>query len=217
MRVAIAATLALLVSSNVVWAEEPKANGAARAATQIGDYWHYDVRDEITGNVTRLDYVVTDITPEAIAVRFKDEDKPGPAPFMTYDPTWAVIKRGRWRFLPSDGTGIPQRLVVGETWSFEGDSIDSISQRERRRLMTSKIVDREALTTKAGKFDTYRIETSWHARDTQDPTLRFDYQLITWYAPTVNHWVKRASTFRTDGLLREQTTQTLTAWGHGQK
>jgi hypothetical protein len=57
MRLAIAAALVFLVSSDVVWAEEPKANVAVKAPTQIGDYWHYDVRDEITGNVKKIDFI----------------------------------------------------------------------------------------------------------------------------------------------------------------
>jgi hypothetical protein len=216
MRLAIAAALVFLVSSDVVWAEEPKANVAVKAPTQIGDYWHYDVRDEITGNVKKIDFIVTDTTPEAVAVRADIEGKSGSPPSMTYDSHWSLIRSGRWRYLPSDGTGIPQRLIVGESWSFQGDSIDSESHHARRRLLTSKSLDREVMTTKAGTFDTYRIETSWNAHDTQDPTLRFDYVLTTWYAPAVNHWIKRTRTFRTDGLVREQATETLTAWGHGQ-
>ncbi|MEW6436110.1 MAG: hypothetical protein AB1508_02945 [Pseudomonadota bacterium] len=218
----IAAALILFGSGGVVWAQGAATISAPKdiakaASAQIGDYWHYDSRDDITGHVVQIDYIVTDVTPTTVAVRAQVEGRAGPPGSMTYDSAWSVIRRDPWRFLPSDGTGILQRLVVGASWSFEGDSINLANHRSRRRSLTSKIIGREALTTKAGTFDTYRIETSWSARDTWDPTLRFEYTQTTWYVPQVNHWVKRTYTFRTDGLVRERSTVTLTAWGHAQK
>jgi hypothetical protein len=193
----------------------PTVNVAAKVTgAQPGDYWHYDARDDILGTANKLDFIVTDITPKIIAVRLAGEGKPDRTTFLTFDHDWNVVSNGRWRFRPSDGDGIPQPLVVGKTWSFHGDAIDSQSHHARRRQLTSKVVAQEKLTTKAGIFDTYRIETSWTAYDTWDSTLRFEYQQTTWFAPAINHWVKRTTVLRTDGLVRERSTLVLTKWGH---
>lgn len=194
----------------------PSVSVAAKASDALpGDYWDYDARDDIMGTSHKLDFIVTDVTPEVIAVRVGVEGKPGRTTFLTYNHMWDVIDNGRWRFRPSDGDGVPQPLAVGKTWSFRGDALDSQSHHARRRLLTAKVVTQEKLTTKAGTFDTYRIETTWTAHDTWDSTVRFEYQQTTWFAPAINHWVKRTTVLRTDDLVRERNTLVLTKWGHG--
>ncbi len=191
-------------------------NVAAKVGDALaGDYWDYDARDDIMGTGNELDFIVTNVAPGIIAVRVGVEGKPGRTTFLTYDHAWNVISNGRWRFRPSDGDGIPQPLAVGKTWSFRGDALDSQSHHARRRLLTAKVVAQEKLTTKAGTFDTYRIETTWTAHDTWDSTVRFEYQQTTWFAPEINHWVKRTTVLRTDDLVRERNTLALTKWGHG--
>jgi hypothetical protein len=242
MRRRLVAVVILIGSSGVSWAQQathatpdnaasakptkppvqakamtlPAANVAAKVSdARPGDYWDYDARDDIMGTSNKLDFIVTDVTPKIIAVRVGVEGRPERTTFLTYDRVWDVIDNGRWRFRPSDGDGIPQPLAVGKTWSFRGDALDSQSHHARRRLLTAKIVAQEKLTTKAGTFDTYRIETTWTAHDTWDSTVRFEYQQTTWFAPAINHWVKRTTVLRTDDLVRERNTLVLTKWGRG--
>ena len=50
----------------------------------------------------------------------------------------------------------------------------------------------ESITTKAGTFDTFFIETNFTGRNVQDSTLVNQNSWRTWFAPDIDHWVKRS-------------------------
>src|SRR5258707_3674372 len=71
-----------------------------------GDYWTYEVRDEITGTVSATrNNVVTEVTPTEISARFKILGTSN-AGSNVYDRSWNLISTGPWRFWPTDGPGI---------------------------------------------------------------------------------------------------------------
>lgn len=183
---------------------------------QPGDRWVYEERDEITGTIrnTRTN-VVTEVTPTEIATRFTNAGKPE-ASLIVFDRSWNVILGGPWKHSPHDGTGIQMPLEVGKTWPIRSNEISSANGQSWKRSGTSKVVGPETLITKAGTFETFRIETSIVLQNAKDPTRKTAVAIQTWYAPTVNHWVKRKRTIRADNRLLADITSDLIEYGRKQ-
>lgn len=178
-----------------------------------GDHWAYEIRDEILGTVksTRTN-VVTEVTPKEIsmAVRFSGNPNTG---LGIFDRLWDVTSAGDWRYTPNDGTGVRLPLAVGKTWSFKSNNVNSRNGDSWNRSGTSKVVAQESVTTRAGTFDAFKIEISYTDRNVGNAGRTNQNTIETWYAPAIDHWVKRTFTSRVDGHLRENTTETLTEYG----
>ena len=75
--------------------------------------------------------------------------------------------------------------------------------------MTAK----ESVTTQAGTFEAFKIETSVQLLNVNDPTKKVQVEQQTWYAPTIDHWVKRTAISRSDGKVRENNSAELVEFG----
>jgi hypothetical protein len=181
-----------------------------------GDRWTYEVRDEITGTVTATrENVVTDVTPTEITVRYKTLGNNNTG-FNVYDRTWNVVEDRPWRFSPHDGSGIQSPLAVGKTWPVQANNINSTNGNVWKRSGASKVVGQESVTTKAGTFDTFKIETNFSARNVNNPTLKNEVTSLTWYAPAIDHWVKRTFVSRDNKRLQISTLIELIEYGRKQ-
>jgi hypothetical protein len=177
-----------------------------------GDHWTVEVRDEITGAVSTQTDVVTKVTPTDISVRFNivRADKTTGEGFGIYDRSWNFLRDGRWQHFPYEGsTGIQAPLTVGKTWTFQSKAVNAETGVTWNRSGTSKVVGQETVTTKAGTFETFRIETTTLIRDSRDPTSIEELTLRTWYAPAIAHWVKRFWIVRRDKHLMSNNTYEL--------
>jgi hypothetical protein len=226
-RYALVAMIGLVAGSAMAQQqnETPATSPAAPAPNAVvsmeeplpGDHWTYEVRDEITGKVSATrDNVVTEVTPADITVRWSilgSDDRGG---LNIYDRSWNLKNSGPWKYLPDDGTGIRSPLQIGGAWNFRADDINAGNGNIWKRSGTSKVVGRETITTKAGTFDTFRIETSVSRHPTNDPTRNVEITAFTWYAPTIDHWVKRAFTSRGNKHLQASETIELVAYGRKQ-
>jgi hypothetical protein len=178
-----------------------------------GDHWTYETRDEITGDVkSTVTYVVTDVTATAVSVRLNILGNPN-AGFLGYDRSWNLTSDANWRYSPNDGTGVRLPLAVGRTWSFQSNGVHSAQGVTFKRSGTSKVVGRESIATKAGNFDAFKIETSISLRNANDPTKKYASTTQTWYVPEIDHWVKRVSTLRMDGQVRDSSSVELVEFG----
>jgi hypothetical protein len=231
LRYAVLGVVGLVAGS--AWAQQaPPADAPAPAAPaastppkavvpmadpQPGDHWTYEVRDEITGKIAATrENVVTDVTPKDITMRFKIVGTPNGG-LNVYDRSWNLLSSGPSRYSPNDGTsGIPVPLTVGKTWTFQSSQINSTNGNAWKRSGTSKVVGQETVTTRAGTFETFKIETSFSVRNANDPTRKEDITFQTWYAPAIDHWVKRITVSRADKHLRENNTLELTEYGRKQ-
>jgi hypothetical protein len=181
-----------------------------------GDRWTYEVRDEITGTVTATRAnVVTEVTPTEITIRFSIVGTPNGG-LNIYDRSWNLMASAPWKYAPHDGTGIMAPLTVGKTWNIQSNDINAGNGNVGKRTGTSKVVGQESVTTKAGTFDTFKIEASYSIRGVNDPTKRADITSQTWYAPAIDHWVKRSFISRVDKHLRVNNTIELVAYGRKQ-
>ncbi len=208
--------------SGVPSSQPPGANPAAAntGPTNIqrptpGDRWTYDVNDDIAGGhkLTRND-MITEVSQDAIVVRYEITES-GNSGNIVYDRVWNIVRSGPFRYVPNDGTGIRPPLTLGAQWNFAIDAANSRNGMTFKRTGTSKVVGRESVTTKAGTFDTFVIQTDFTGRNVQDPTLINQTSWRTWFAPDIDHWVKRTAVQRQRGHVIAKETIELTQYSHG--
>jgi hypothetical protein len=180
---------------------------------QTGDHWTYELRDDITGDIkSTITNTVTDVSSTEISVRIALLGNPNSG-YQTFDRSWNMTNNGIWRYTPNDGTGIRPPLAVGKNWSFKSTDLNSTGGISLKRSGTSKVVAQESVTTRAGTFDTFKIETAFEIQNANDPTKKLQAVQQVWYAPAINHWVKRSFVSRSDGRVRDKSTIELVEYG----
>ena len=185
---------------------------------QPGDRWIYEVRDEITGTITATrENVVTEVTPADITVRYKNLGTNNIEGINVYDRSWNLLENRPWRYSPNDGTGIQSPLAVGKTWPVRTNNINSANGNVWKRSGTSKVVGQESITTKAGTFDTFKIETTFTGSIVNNPTLKNEVISLTWYAPAIDHWVRRTFVSRANKHLQISNALELIEYGRKQQ
>jgi hypothetical protein len=224
LRRSFLATVSLLVFLSAVTAQTPNATPAPTATEspspqetmedlQVGDHWTYEVRDDISGDIkSTLINTVTDASASQINIHVSKLGTPNYGD-QTYDRSWNEIDSGNWRSRPNDGTGIQSPLAVGKNWLFKSTDLNNTAGVSWKRSGTSKVVAQESVTTPAGTFDTFKIETLIQVQNTSDPTRKIQTVQVTWYAPSIDHWVKRSSVSRNATRVVAKTTVELVEYG----
>jgi hypothetical protein len=174
-----------------------------------GDRWVYEVTDEITGDIkATTTIVVVDVSEKEINTRWSARGAAG-ARQVVFDRNWSRIDDSVWKYTPSDGSGIKLPLRVGQDWRFEGKGRHFQNGTAFSLNGQSKVVGSEKLTTSAGAFDTFKIETTTRQINANDQTKGATVTTTLWYAPSVNRWVRRTYKFQVEGRLRESQTEEL--------
>ena len=193
-----------------MWPGNCVAQSVAPGPVRVGDRWLYDVKDEATGDLRfAVTHVVVEVTNKEITIRAlaKGRDR---AQTLVYDLDWSLIDDGNWKYRPSDGSGIQAPLQVAKTWRFENQSTHYQTGASLRTTGQSKVVGNEKVTTNADTFDTFKIETTRRLINANDQTKSTTLNLTTWYAPTINRWVRRILKSYSDGRLRDSVELELT-------
>jgi hypothetical protein len=220
-RCALVGVLCLLSGSALAQSQggaAPVAAGPANTITAMeeplpGDYWAYEIRDEITGKITYVrTFVITEVTPTEISVRSSDAGNVG-GDLNVYDRSWNLKSRPPWKWQPHDGSGIKSPLKVGDSWRFQADDVNPANGHIWKRSGQAKVVGQETITAKAGTFDTFKVETVISRYPTNDPTRKREVVWHTWYALAINHWVKRTFVVRENKRLATDTSYELTEYG----
>jgi hypothetical protein len=217
------ATVGLLASLSAVSAQTPNPAPAPAATdssaqdkmeeVQIGDHWTYEFRDDITGDVKSIiTNTVTDLSDSQIGIRITWAGRSN-SNSQTFDRSWNLINYGVHRYSPNDGTGIQAPLAVGKTWPVKSTDINSTSGFIAKHSGTSKVTAQESVTTPGGTFDTLKIETSYQIQNTNNATDKAQVVMQTWYAPAIDHWVKRSFTMRYHGRVTANNTVELVDYG----
>ena len=179
----------------------------------VGDHWTYEIRDEIAGTLKFTTvHVITQVSSTDIAIRTENLGNPGYG-YLLYDRSWNLKDTSIWKYSPGDGTGIRTPLRVGNRWNFQSSDIYTGRGVSGKRSGSSKIVAEETVTTPAGSFETFKIETTATVRNANDPTKKSNLLLTTWYTPEVDHWVKRSSKITINGHLDQDTSAELVEYG----
>jgi hypothetical protein len=189
---------------------EAPAQVADIAGVLPGDRWVYEVTDEVTGDIKQtMTVVVLDVSEKEINTRVSTRGAAGPRQIV-FDRGWSRIDDSSWKYTPSDGTGIKMPLQVGQDWRFDSRATNFHNGTAMSVNGQSKVVGKERLTTSAGTFDTFKIETTARQINANDQTKGSTLISTLWYAPTVNRWVRKTYKLQVEGRLRESQTEELT-------
>ena len=189
---------------------EAPAQMADIAGVLPGDRWVYELTDEITGDLkVTTTVVVVDVSEKEIQTRVSTRGAASPRQIV-FDRTWNRVDDGTWKYRPSDGTGIRTPLEVGKEWRFENKATHFMNGTSLTNTGQSRVVDKEKITTGAGTFDTYKIETTMRQINSNDQTKAASLNVTLWYAPSVNRWVRRTYKFQVEGRLRDSQTEEMT-------
>lgn len=174
-----------------------------------GDRWVYEVTDEITGDLTLTSTVVVlDVSESQISTRVSARGAPRPNQIL-FDRSWNRIDDSIWKYRPSDGTGIQAPLRVGKEWRFEAKATNFLNGTALSSSGQSKVVAEESVTTSAGTFDTFKIETAMRQINSNDQTKAASVNAVLWYAPSVNRWVRKTYKVQIEGQIRDSQTEEL--------
>ena len=77
---------------------------------------------------------------------------------MVFDLDWGRIDDGAWKFSRA-GSASERPLQVGKEWRSDANAMHRQSGVAYRASGVGKVTGEEQITTAAGTFDTYRIET----------------------------------------------------------
>ena len=220
LRRCLLATIGLLAPISILHAQTPSSPPAATEAPpveameepQLGDHWTYELRDEITGDLkSTMTHTITDVTAAEISIRIATVGK-NDSGFQTFNRSWDMIS-GLWRFTPNDGLGIRAPLSVGKSWPVKSTAFNGANGVSLKISGTSKVTAKETIVTRAGAFEVYKIETSIEQRNANDATKKFLTEHQTWYAPAIDHWVKREIVNRSEGRVRDRSQLELVEYG----
>jgi hypothetical protein len=187
-----------------------EAQTADVAGVLAGDRWVYEISDEITGDLKQTTTVVViAVSDTEINTRVSTRGAARPRQIV-FDPGWSRIDDDVWKFRPSDGAGVQLPLQVGKEWRFENKATQFQNGTALSTTGQSKIVAQEKITTPAGTFDTFKMETTMRQVNSNDQTKAATVNIALWYAPAVNRWVRRTYKVQIEGRLRDSHTEELT-------
>jgi hypothetical protein len=203
--------IALAVAVLLSWSRACLAQTVEPGPVRVGDRWSYDIKDDATGDLRHaITVIVVDITDGEITTRTMVRGKDRPQT-MVFDRDWGRIDDGNWKLRPA-GIGIKAPLQVGKEWRSDANAMQLASGLAFRASGVAKVVAEERVTTPAGSFDTYRVETLVRLLNTKDQTKSQTWTFVLWYAPAVNRWVRRKTEARYDGRLRDSFVDELTEY-----
>jgi len=180
------------------------------AGVLTGDRWTYDVTDEMTNDLKYVfTVVVVDVSEKEINTRVTSRGAQRPRQ-MVFDRGWSRIDDDLWKYDPSDGTGIRMPLQLGKSWRFEGNGKNFQNGTTVRTSGQSKVTAEEKITTSAGTFETFKIETVIRHVNSNDQTKTSTLTSTLWYAPSINRWARKSYKVQIEGRLRESQTEELT-------
>jgi hypothetical protein len=203
--------IAIFAFTLLCWTVAYAAQAAEPDPVRVGDRWSYDIKDDLTGDLRHsVTVVVVEVTDKEITARaaLRGKDRPQT---MVFDLDWGRIDDGVWKLKPS-GIGIKQPLQVGKEWRSDANAMHMPSGVAYRASGAAKVVKQEQVTTPAGTFDTYQIDTTVRLLNTRDQTKSSTWTFVYWYAPAVNRWVKRKTAAHFDGRLRDSNIEELTEY-----
>lgn len=185
------------------------AQSAEDNSVKVGDRWSYDVKDDATGDLRHaITVVVTEVNDKEITTRVtvRGKDRPNT---VIYARDWGRIDDGQWRNQPA-GIGIKTPLQVGKEWRSDANGRSLKTGVAMRSTGLAKVITQESMTTAAGTFDTFKIEANIRQVNANDQTKSSSILETSWYAPTINRWVKRQTVIKFEGRVRESRTEELT-------
>jgi hypothetical protein len=178
----------------------------------VGDHWTYEIRDNISGDLKGdSTQTITDLKGDEISIQSHVLGAPASV-YLIYDRSWDVKSNALWKYSPHDGGGIKDPMKEGQTWDIRTTDVKD-ARAMWKRTGASKVTGEESVTTQAGTFKAIKYETTVQIRGVIDPTKKAKLVVMTWYVPSVDHWVKRTEKAESEGHVRSNTTVELVDFG----
>jgi hypothetical protein len=176
---------------------------------RVGDRWTYTTKDEITGLPTEtFTHMVMEISNNQIVIGASGEEGSGARSVM-FDRYWNRLEDRNLKFKPHNGLGIRPALAVGVSWQAENETRNTQTGAAWKNKISSKVVALETITTPAGTFEAFKIETQRHEISAANPAKFSDYEYVKWSSPQVSHWVRWSSVAKAQNRLRSNRTEEL--------
>jgi len=206
--------LVLLATIAATWPQALSAQAQDQNgnSVRVGDQWTYSRKNEITGAPgDTYTQTVTEITPKEIVTSVVFQGKEG-STINAFDHDWNSVASGPWRYRPHDGPGIRLPLEVGKEWRSEYYEVNTLTNVRNKASHLTKVSGQEAITTPAGTFQTFKIERQAKVYNIVAPSSFVEYQVALWYAPELNHWVRRTTVTKIERRTRDNISEELTAF-----
>ena len=171
---------------------------------RVGDTWKYNQLDGFTNEIKfEFSRRVVGISDSEITIEQTIKGRAGYR-VIIYDRFWNLIDNGTLKFEPSNGV---QSFPV---------TIGKVLRKEYREkniktgvfsvcTVSGQYVGWEKVTVPAGTFDTLRLEDEIECRSTGADAAINKTAHKSWYAPSVNKYVRTESQTVRDGRVREKT------------
>jgi len=201
----------LFVGLMVLWPRMLVAQAVERPSeeVQVGDAWVYDNKDLITGlPISTYTSLVAEVSPKEIVtnVIIRGKDDKG---IVVFDHDWNRFVINNLKFDPNDGTGVNWPLAVGKEWRSAYTTRNVKTGVNTRSSSLSKVAAQETITTPAGTFETFKIERQVKEFNAADPSRYRDLESVVWFAPQINHWVRRTFLAKLQKRTVSRTTDEL--------
>jgi hypothetical protein len=176
---------------------------------QAGDAWVYEGKDAITGtHIRTYTSLVTEVSAKEIVTNLINKENGGRG-YTAFDHDWNRLVVGIQKYNPNDGHGIRWPLAVGKEWKHDYIFSNTQTGVNMKSSSLAKVVAKESITTPAGTFETFKIDRRIKQFNVADPSRSQDVQFLMWFAPEINHWVRRTINFTVDKRLRSSSTEEL--------
>jgi hypothetical protein len=182
-----------------------------RVQAKVGSFWNYESTDEIKQSKSIIESGLTEMNGDERVVRTNVR---GMNPTVSlYDKNWNVVELGAYRYQPNNGQGIPEPLQIGSKSKIDATfSMQSATGWSDPRPLSIEagVVSTEIVSTKAGTFETYRIEmtSTLHGWPTQPLSVN-ELKMLGWFSPKIDHFVRMQLEARTDGHLISKVSSEL--------
>jgi hypothetical protein len=183
-----------------------------RIYAKAGSYWNYSVTDEVKQTKSIVESILTESKGDERVLRYNTRGNSNYAIYV-FDQSWNMVESPGLKYAPHLGTGVPSPLEVGTQSQTD---LSSSRQQQGGEWSDSapvtgeaKIVAVETIATKAGKFETFRIETVTKFSLPAAPLTEVETKEIFWFVPRIDHWVKLQFERRSGGRLVLKSSQEL--------
>ena len=201
----------LFIGLLVLWPRMLVAQSVERPSeeVQVGDAWVYDSKDVITGlPLSTYTSLVAEVSPTEIVTNaiFKGNNNRS---LVVFDHDWNRLIIHNQKFNPNDGHGVRWPLAVGKEWRSSYTTSNSQTGANTKVSSLAKVVAQETVTTPAGTFETFKIDRQLKEYSIADPSRYRDMQVIMWFSPQINHWVRRTYVVKQEKRTISNTSDEL--------
>jgi hypothetical protein len=201
----------LFIGLLVLWPRMLVAQSVERPneEVQVGDAWVYDSKDGITGlPLSTYTSLVAEVSPTEIVTNaiFKGNNNRA---LVVFDHDWNRLVTNNQKFNPNDGHGVRWPLAVGKEWRSSYTTSNTQTGANTKVSSLAKVVAQETVTTPAGTFETFKIDRQLKEYSIADPSRYRDMQVIMWFSPQINHWVRRTSVVKQEKRTISNTSDEL--------